>query len=328
MDIRKAAFELCKTVSNAPAKKQIAELIESIRNTQLHYYGHQLHAQALGYLVMHQKRTELANKAIPKILEPLEEEKVKLLAGFHKQITELNKRCIKPLTDALPNCTDNVLSPYNRFDFQPISEVAEIDIFAKDKAGDLVKAFHKHPHIQIAVDSSSVIPGTFSQEYYLQYTDKIENDIKAARLRRPQELENIFLRENTNSQNRTFVRHIAAVLSLRASLSVLNELIYSKIFFDQLFCIDENNTIRFGSYHGSTGSSSVIFQSRGLMFLVETDDIIILKTVLLGHPFTKFCRVEVLDPHIPILDPGDPRYAELREIDENLNPYGILFNRL
>lgn len=329
MEIRKAAFELCKTVGVSSGKKQIVDLMDSIRNTSLHYHGHELHAQALGYLLMHQKRTQLANKPIPLILEPLEDEKVKLLAGFHKKITELNERCVKPLTDALPSCTNKVLSPYNSFDLQPISEVAEIDIFAKKQADNLVEAFHNHPYIKNAIDSSSIIPITFSQEEYLEYTWRVENDIKASgALKRPQELEEILLRENQNSRNRTFLRHIAAVISLRASLSVLNELIYSKIFFDQLLCIDKNNTIRFGAYHTATGGSSVIFQHAGLMYLVETDDIIVLKTILIGNPVAKFCRVEMLDPHIPILDFGDPRYAELREIDENLNSYGILFDSL
>jgi hypothetical protein len=329
MTIRKAAFELCKAVGISPAKKQIADLIGSIRNTSLHYHGHELHAQVLGYLLMHQKRTKFAEEPIALKLEALDEDKVKLLAGFHRQVTDLNERCVKPLVDSKPNCTYKVLSPYNHFDLEPIPEIIEIDIFAKEQTDNLVNAFHSHPQIKIAIDTASVIPATFSPEHYIQHILEIEDAIKGAgALERPQEFVEIIERQHPSSPNRIYIRHLVALTSLRASLSILNELLYSKIFFDQLLNIDENNTIKFGSYHYATGGSSVIFQNGGLIFLVETDDIIVLRTNLLGEIATKFCRVEKLDPHIPIIMPGEPRYAELREIDENLNPYGIMFDSL
>lgn len=331
MEIRKAAFELCKAVGISPAKKQIADLLGSIRNTSLDYHGHELHAQVLGYLLMHQKRTQFAEEPIGLKLESLDEDKVKLLAGFHQQLKDLNEKCVKPLIDALPNCTSKVLSPYNRFDLQSIPEFAEIDIFSKEQTDNLISAFHNHPQIKIAIDSASLIPtlAMFPEESYLQHLWQIEDYIKeSGALKIPERLDEIINREKQNSLDRIFSRHISAVLSLRASLSVLNELIYSKIFFDQLLCIDDDNIIKFGLYHFATGGCSVIFQNGGLIFLVETDDIIVLKTDIFGGIETRYCRVEKLDPHIPIIMPGEPRYAELREIDENLNPYGILFESL
>ncbi len=122
-----------------------------------------------------------------------------------------------------------------------------------------------------------------------------------------------------------FFRHLGAILGLRASLSTLNQLIYTKIFSDKLLILDGDNIIKFGAYHFATGGANAVFLNAGLMFLVEVNDIIILRTNLLGQRVTKFCRVEALDPEIA-LDFGNPRYIELREIDESLNPYGLLFS--
>ena len=331
MEIRRAAFELCKSVGASAGKKQIADLIDSIRNTSLHYHGHEIHAQAAGYLLMHQKRADFAQEPTSLQLEPLEEDKVKIFAGLHRQITELNKHCVKPLTDALPNCTSEVLSPYNRLDLQPMPEVTEIDIFAKEQTDNLIDAFQSHPHIKIAIDNTNLPLNVlmFPPEHYMENLWRLEEEIKAAgALERPEKFMEIVQREKSNSPRRAFLKHLAAVLSVRASLSVLNQLIYTKFFSDQLPSIDDTNLISFGSYHFSTGGSSVVFQNGGLIFLVETDDIIVLKTNIFGEIETKFCRVEKLDPHIPIIMPGEPRYAELRDIDENLNPYGILFASL
>jgi hypothetical protein len=329
MDIREAAYKLCKALAALPARTQIAEIIRSLHNTQLSYYGHRQYAQALGYLIINQQREELAARPLPIHVESLQEEKLKVIAGFHKQITDLNESCINTLTNALPNCTVQAVSPYNRFTYNPPAELSEVEIFPKEEAENLVSAFQSHPQIEIAINSASVIPATFSPEYYMQNVWNLEADIQTTgALKAPDDLERLDFRLRKDSPHRTFIRHIAAIASVRASLSVLNELIYQKIFDDKLLVIDETNTIKFGSYYLATGGCSVIYQDAGLLYFVDPYDIIMLKTILLGNPVTKLCRIELLDPSINLHHPGEPRYTELREIDQNLNPYGILFRTL
>lgn len=329
MEIRKAAYELCKGMPALPGVSEIAQLVLSFNNTELGYFAHQQFQQALGYLLINQEREALAGKPFPHKIEPLEDRPLKLLAGLHKQFTTMNEQCIKRLTESLPNCTPQALSPYNRFSYNPIDEVIEIDILPAEAAKKLIDAFQLHPQIQVAIESSSVVPPTFSPEHYMQHGWQLEDAIKASgALRIPEFLDRINFREHKTSHRRTFLRHISAIVGIRASLSVLNQLIFQKIFHSKLLVLDESNTIKFGSFHLATGGASIIYQHAGLLYIMEINDIILLKTILLGQEVTKLCRVELLDPGIPLLDFGEPRYAELREIDEHLDPYGRLFRGL
>lgn len=329
MEIRKAAYELCKELAHSPARSLITEVIRSLNNALLSYYAPQYHAQVIGYLMVSQERDRFANKPFPETILPLEDKQLNLLAGFQKKIFDLNQECVRPLTQALPNCTPKALSPYNRFDFKMPAKVEDVDIFPKGQLDTLTEAFHSHPQIEIAINSSSTRPVTFSEEHYMQYVWEFEEDIKVnGILKTPEALRDIEFHEHRDSQRRTFLRHIAAVTSIRASLSVLNQLIYQKLFDDKLMVIDENSIIESGSYYFQSGGFSAIFQNAGLLLLADTDDIILAKTLALSTPELKLCRIEKLDPILGLLHIGEPRYIELRAIDENLNPYSAMLRSL
>lgn len=324
-NIRQAAYDLCKVISKDPARTQVADLIRSFRNTQLGYYGHRQYAQTLGYLIVNQEREQFERRPFPEHIEALRTDQLKVLMGFQNRVSELNKRCVRPLTEALPNCTFRALDPYNHLNYSPPDEIEDIEILTTEQTEGLVSAFNQHPKIAKALESSSGVPPTFSEEYYMQNTWGLEEDVTKAGLEVPEQLQEMKFRAPKESANRRYLRHIAAVMSIRASLSVLNQLIYQKLFMDKLLVIDETNTIKSGPFYLGTGCSSVIFQHAGLLLLAEVGDIILLKRNVLGTPASKLCRVGLLDPYLPLLSPGEPRYAELREIDENLDPYGALF---
>ena len=326
MEIRKATYELCKLISTLPERPKLANLISSMGNSQLGYYGHRQYAQVLGYLMVNQERANFDAKPFPEHIQPLPVETLKTLAGIHKRIVDLNQRCVKAITDKLPRCSFRVLSPYNRFAYVAPNDIPDLNILTDQQTNELVEAFQSHPKVAIALESSTSIPPTFSEEHYMQNVWALEEDIKKGRLERPKELQELKFKVPKDAPRRIVVRHIAAVMSVRASLSVLNQLIYQKLFYDKLLVIDENNTIRFGSFHLESGCGSAIFQHAGLLYVMEVGDIVLLKTVLLHTPVSKLCRVEFLDPHIPLLDFGEPRYSELREVNENLDPYHALFH--
>jgi hypothetical protein len=326
MDIRNEAFGFCKALAGMPAKAEIAQAVLSLNNTQLGYIGHNNNAQAFGYLLAHQKRENLAHGPLELTIEPLDDEVLSLLAGFHNEIADLNAKCLKQLSDSCPRLNMDVLSPYNRFEkIDPISIDRKVEIFPETHTKQLVEAFGTHPLIQVAIETVPVVPIEFSTEHYVRQILNLEKGIKdCGPLEVLQQVREISDSEPMTSQRRVFFRHLGAILGLRASLSILNQLIYTKVFSDKLLILDEDNIIKFGIYNFGTGGANVVFINAGLMFMVEVNDIIILKTVLLGELVTKFCRVESLDPGIAF-DFGNPRYIELREIDENLNPYGLLF---
>jgi hypothetical protein len=329
MDIRTAAYELCKGLAAMPARKAIADLVTGLNNGSLSYNAEQQHAHILGYLMVSQETAQFASKPLPEYIEPLNPQQLKQLAGFHKAMTDMNAKCVSRLSNALPNCSATALSPYNRFKFNMPSDVDDVQIFPTKQLEDLVHAFHCHTQIDVAIQSSSAVPLTFSEPHYMQHIWKLEEDIEAGgALEAPPAIRYIDLEEHRDSQNRTFIRHIAAVSSIRASLSVLNQLIYQKLFADKLLMIDEDRIVKSGAYYLGTGGLTLVFQNANLFLLAQTDDIILSRNFASTTRKTELCRVEKLDPALGMLHIGEPRYVELRVIDENLNPYGLLFRSL
>lgn len=326
MNVRQAAFDLCKALACIPAQTELAKAVRSIANTRFHYTGHGRHAQTFGFLVTDQERAEFEQPPISIKLEPLDESVREVFAAYHKEILNLNKRCIQRLTDARPNCTSDVLSPYNRFAPVSLGKTITTGFFPLAETDALIEAFQNHPLIQIAIDGSDIVGPTFSPAHYIHAILKLEEEIKHyGPLVTPTDIKQTLERSAPNSRKWLEMQHISAVAGLRASLGTLNQLLYTKVFLKNLPCLDKDNIVSFGSYHFATGGTKLVYQEGGLMFVVETDDIIVVKDVPPREEVTNFCRIERLSPFIPPM-PGETRYIELLEIDENLNPYSTLFS--
>ncbi|REJ77960.1 MAG: hypothetical protein DWQ47_16525 [Acidobacteria bacterium] len=327
MEIRKAAFELCKSIGSSKEKEALKETFLKISNTSLGLQASSLRLQAFSYLLLHQRRNEISLKPTALKIEELEAKDLESLERFHLLIVELNRRCVSPLTSAKPNCTANVLSPYSAYNLQPLKAKVRSDLITDAELKKFVTCFHSHPQLRTAIDTALSIPATFSSEHYRARVLELDEQIRQVGSKRvPDFITYAVDNELPSSMNRIALRHFGAILGLRASLSILNQLIFMKLFHDKLLSIDSTNTIKLGAYHFGTGTLTVVYQHGGLLVLVDPGDIIVVKHDLLGDYKTYFCRVDTLAPGIPIIMPGEPRYAELREIDDSLNPLARLFS--
>lgn len=326
MSIRDDAYQLCRAVGNTSSRKRVAEIISSLdQGGDLGYYGHRQYAQILGYLAVEQKRTELMEGPFPKSIMTLQEEDRKLLEGIHNKLVSLNEQCVAPLTSAMPKCALAV-NPYNHISYTPSSDVIESDLLPLEVIEAMASSFHNHPQIAKAIESSGIISEEFSpQEYAQRVIDMREEFIKAGACETPQWLTNTTLFQKEDSPQRTFIRHIAALVSVRESLGTLNQLIYQKILSDQLVELDDDHIIKMVGY-GSNGGIAIIYQNAGLLVLTEVSDLIYVNFRLWESQIKELCRVDYLEDIMA--DFGEPQYVELRVVDENLNPYGRLLDRL
>lgn len=322
MSIRDDAYNLCRTVGRSTSRSDVAELIRGLNDRgNLGYYGHHQFAQVLGYLVVDQNRAEMMARPIPKNIPALEDTERKLLAGVHNQIVRLNEQCVTPLTSALPKCVVAV-DPYNTFSYTPLSEVDERDLLTPEAIRLMAESFHNHPQIAVALASAEIVPEDVTpQEHAQQVLGMREEFLKAGARETPKWLVDIVYRQREDLPRRIYTRHIAALLSVRESLSTLNQLIYQKIFDDKLVELSDDYIIKLAGY-GSDGGIGVIYQNAGLLSLSEVGDLIFANFTLSGDPVRELCRIDHLENIMA--DLGAPQYAELRVIDENLNPYGAL----
>lgn len=326
MSIRDDAYQLCRAVGNASSRTQVADLIRSLNNRgNLGYIGHRQFAQIAGYLTVEQNRSEIMFAPLPRNIPELEDDERRLLRGVHNQIVLLNEQCVTPLTNALPKSTLAV-NPYNNIPYTLSPDIIGSDVLTLETIEAMAQSFHNHPQIAIAIESATVIPEEIEpQDYAQRVLDMREEFIKAGACETPEWLTNINMTQNVASLQRTFIRHIAALVSIRESLATLNQLIYQKIFDDRLIELDDDHLIKMVGY-GSNGGIAVIYQNAGQLFRTEVNDLIYANFTLRDSQIKELCRVDHLENIMAGF--GEPQYVELRVIDGNLNPYGSLLRRI
>lgn len=328
MNIRDAAFQLCKAVSGTLSRKQITDLNDKIHNGMVIHFGDQEHAQFLGYLMVNQERARYAEGPYPFNFPGLEDEQQQLLAAAHSRFTELNAQCVAPLAEALPN-TIRAINPYSRYNYKTPTEFVEIDLLTDENISNMASSFHGHPQIAIAIESSRILSPHITAEVYHNDVLKMVGELeKEGPLKTPEWLRRVCRAEKHDSPHRTYIRHLAALASIRESLRTLDQLVFQKIFSEKLVVLDDDRIIAYGPYVSGTDSMAIIFQNAGLALFLSEDDIILAQLMALSSASPQLCKVEKLDPQIFHFPPGNPRYIEVRAIDEHLNPYGALVEGL
>lgn len=328
MSIRNAAFQLCKAVWESASRKQIVDLNDKIHNGMVMHFGDQEHAQFLGYLMVNQERHRYAEGPHPFNFPGLEAEQQQLLAAAHSRFTELNTQCVASLLDALPNVSQ-AINPYSRYDYKTPTEVIKIDLLTDENIASMASSFHAHPQIAIAIETSRILSPGITTEIYHNDVLKMVNELeKEGPLKTPEWLQRVRHSEKLDSPRRTYIRHLAALASIRESLRTLDQLIFQKIFSEKLVVLDDDRIITYGPYTVNTGGMPIIFQNAGYALFLSKHDIILAQLMALTSRPIQLCRVEKLDPEIFHFPPGNPRYIEVKAIDEHLNPYGALIDGL
>jgi hypothetical protein len=259
---------------------------------------------------------------------PLKDEERILLSKAHKNIVQLNIRCIAPLATELPQCIE-AIDPYRKFKYE-LPETPDGDILSEEVLVKMASSFYEHPAIKAAIQSVKSSAIKMTEDKYVEAVSIFyDTIIKAGAYDAPNDIINIMFGQSKNSLQRTIARRITALTCIKASLSVLDQLVYQAILSNKLPLLDQNNIIEIGQMSNNLVSNglSLLYQLGEQLFMVNVCDIVLVKIETPGLPLGQLWHVEAVH-HEYSQEFGSSEDLTLREVDENLNPFGHLLEHM
>jgi hypothetical protein len=339
MSIKERAFELCKTVWQAPDYPKVKEVFSSLPEegwSSFEQYAKQMcrySGQFLMPLVLDRLSEESRFAAYlpdPGATNHFEN-RFLTLKSAHRQMLRLNEKCLAPLTSISPICAD-ILDPYNQYRYAAVKldEAPDIAIYGERAADDLAEAFREHPAVVAVLKEPAFLKQLPINPRLIQDIWSISEAMaEAGPLAMPESFArgggggDVDVRDPITS---LLCRSMACI---RESLSVINQLVYQAFFQDRLGRFDRENCMAIRRhFQGSGGGISLIHQDTLLEFVVEPNDVVLVQKSWLGEMEGHLlCRVEgtVMSPNPSEF--GTVCQVVVRVIDDNLNPFSALLPR-
>lgn len=293
MTILQAAYAACKAViasaGREPLRAIIYELNHSLSSpppgyvdrSMLGYLARQQRSQFLGYLLVDQERARLASAPMPALIPPLSDEQRNLLLAAHSQMVALNHRALEPLLNKFPHAAE-ATDPYGA----KLPLTAALDHrsppFAVEAFESVAVAFQSHPGLRLAITSPPELVNTITAENLLEGVENLEREVRSdGPGKTPRELGDFLHSEPTTSGRRFLVRFLASLMSLRASLRVLDQMLYQAVQTDKPPVLDQNNIADLHHLGSSVTGEGVrlLFQPDLTTFALEPGDIVLLKAI-------------------------------------------------
>jgi len=330
--IKEFAYSLCKKVMATPQRETIRQVVRDItqvsaeskdRSSFGYFVDNYMHQQILGYLVADRDKSKF-EKSFPPLSfsDTLTEDERLLFSGVHKEILKLNLACLTTVSKKLPPYYMGALEPYTRFGYSIPSNAVEIDLFSLDDVNQMAELFAEHPAF-LAIERSQQIIDKISSNTLLELVLKFNQLFSSAGpFGVPKELERIsFFSED--SEARLTYRHLSALISLRASLSVLDELIFQAILSNKLPVLDDTNIV-----YMQPVTSNIVGLGFSAAYQIDeqtfrfSPGLILVKSTQPEFSFD-LCHIEYQEVAISE-DYGDIGNIQLRVIDSDLNLYSNL----
>lgn len=328
MSIRSDAYAMCKSVWASPSRGRLKSVIKKLQASEFGYLARGQHAQILSFLVIDQRKTDIEKKMQPLHIIPLEDEDRILLSGAHKNIVQLNIRCIAPLATELPQCIE-AIDPYRKFKYE-LPEIPDGDILSEEALAKMASSFSEHPAIKVAIQSAKSSAIKMTEGKYVEAVSIFYDTlIKAGAYNAPDDVISIMPGQSKDSPQRIIARHITALTCIKASLSVLDQLVYQAILSNKLPLLDQNNIIEIGQMSNNLVSNglSLLYQPYEQLCMVNIYDVVLVKIETSGLPLGQLWHVEAI--HFESSQEfGSSKELTLREVDENLNPFGHLLEHM
>ena len=328
MSIQSDAYAMCKSIWTSPSRDRLKSVIKKLQALEFGYIAQRQHAQILGFLVIDQRKTDIEKKMQPLHIIPLEDEDRILLSRAHKNIVQLNIRCIAPLATELPQCIE-AIDPYRKLKYEA-PEIPAGDILSEEVLAKMASSFYEHPAIKVAIQSAKPSSITMTKDKYIEAVSIFHDTlIKAGAYDAPNAVIEIMLSKSKDSLQRIIARHITALTCIKASLSILDQLVYQAILSNKLPLLDQNNIIEIGQMSNNLVSNglSLLYQPYEQLGKVNVYDLVLVKIETPGLPLGQLWYVEAI--HFEYSHEfGSSNELTLREVDENLNPFGHLLEHM
>lgn len=336
MNILQAAYDVCKYVQSLPVREKIKELTHNLhrgspeRQTQsrsygeLGYLGKRASIQFLGYLVVSQKRNVLENFPFRARIEPLSSNELSLLEKTHRFILQIDKKCSNYLGAILSNAID-AIDPYIKYSykFQHTPDKG-IDLNV-GPVNNLCAAFTEHPSLKIIrkyvshTNNIHQVPKKRLLDAVLTTVNRIDS---SGLFNVPSDLEKLEMTVRKSSQEYYVSKILTALVSLRTSLSMLNQLLYQAFQFDKLTVLDKNNVFEIERHSKNLLGESISVFSQLLSHEVfsNTGGITLVKLHWNNYEIDGLYHIERINVSLNA-DFGSSMKLGLRRIDINLNYY-------
>lgn len=328
MSIRADAYAMCKSVWTSPSRDSLRSVIKKLQASEFGYLAQGQHAQILGFLVIDQRKTNIEKKMQFLHIIPLEDQDRILLSAAHKSIVQLNIRCIAPLAIDLPQCV-KAIDPYGKFRYE-LPQTLGGDILSEEVLAKMAISFNEHPAIKVATQSAKSSAIKMADEKYIEAVSVFYDTlIKAGAYDAPNDIFSIMVGQSRDSLQRIIVRHITALTCIRASLSILDQLIYQAILSNKLPLLDQNNVTEIGQMSNNFVSNglSLSYQPSEQLFRVNVHDLVLVKIETPRLPLGQLWHVEAIHSEFS-QEFGSLNELTLREVDENLNPFSHLLEHM
>ena len=334
MSIRTAAYRLCKSVMNSLLRDNVAAVIVGFNfqrpgesRGSFGLYARNMRLQFFGYLMIDQNRSNIREDGPPSPIPGFSDDERKLLASVHREIVQLNQRCVASLVTALPQCALAV-DPYNKYIYNETPTDPEVSLFEPDAADAIVKSFRNHPAIAIALESSNQLGEALTGDHYISDVVQLsEHLINMGALNSPDEYYQY--RRSRPSPQTIHFRHISALMCVRDSLANLNQLIFQAAVMDRLIFIGDDHIIDVGKRvpHATSLGVTLLCQQvrRSILeyLMMDVGAIVLLQGSVLRKPDNLPFRVEFMSEQSS-REFGETMQLELRGIDEHLNSFPFL----
>jgi hypothetical protein len=330
MSILTAAYQLCKSVKAVSVRDDIANLILELNFNErgtFGLYAREQYAQLAGYLFVDQERSAIETKR-GRPVPPLADDERQLLADVHGQIVELNRKCVAPLLEALPNCA-RAVDPYGDLKYVGKDVSLGMELLTTEMVNELVTGFHRHPAIAGALETTEFLAHKLTEDNYRSEVRTLHHMLMEGGPLKSRRQPHRQLRLTLAKSVKGYLRHIGAMVCVRDSLANLNQLLFQALLMDKLVIFDEDNTLDIGvqiAHSGGFGIGLVIQQVRVTIlddFMTDNGALVLLKGTMLKEPKNILCRIEELFEHLS-RDTGTVKQCELRLIDENMTAFAPL----
>lgn len=343
MSIRSDAYQLCKKVWTSPSREKIQEIIWSLNRAtdeQIKTGQHranfgmaarQLRAQLLAYLIVDRDKQAIAENYPPlNWCDGLTTDERLLLAGAYRDFDNLNSACIANFINTHPFFL-LALNPYEQFGYEIPDDALDTFLLQPEDIELMAESFQRHRAFTIANESFLKIQEQLQEhadDFYAKAVFSLENKLlDSGPLSTPRQLSDIFFRSAPDSVQRITHRFIAALLSIKSSLTTLDELVFQAILTNKLPVLNENNIIEFGSLvgHASGNGLTILAQSGESLSPIDIG-LVLVKDRTIDIPLDLFF-VEAINFQSS-QDLGDTLDLHLRDVNENLNRFSRLLDNI
>jgi len=258
-------------------------------------------------------------------ISPLSDDERNTITGVHNAVIKLNKACVDPLLTQVPTCFKAV-DPFSSRDYVPNSAIESSPVIPEDGIKELANSFYNHPAIGLALKTKGqgLNPDNYDRlvREFVKTISSLKGDVPSRE----------FYGDlkgypgKALSPERMLSLHLLALFCIRASLDVLNQLVYQALVSNKLLALTRENVIEIGE-----GSIDMFGENIDASYLVDkhADTIYPFELILLKYKRLKYLNTEIFRVMSLSHSLGEGVVdVQLRPIDDNMNPHGRLLKRI